>query len=218
MSAVLCIDTTGNFVQARIAAAAGELAYLREEAGRGHAERLPVLVEAALETAGLGAPDIDRIAVVVGPGSYAGLRVGLSFAKGFAAARGLGVWGVSALDVWALEAETPIAAAVHDARAGEAVWRVYAAGLGLGEPVRTPFGAAVEAVLALAEARGQAASLIGSGAELAHAPCAQLFRDRVDLALIDKLVEGRQVDAFPPIPFYARPPDAAPPRDKLARG
>src|SRR5260370_34990952 len=56
------------------------------EIGRGHAELLVPLVDQTMKAAGVKFDGIDRIAVTVGPGSFTGLRVGLSAARGFALA------------------------------------------------------------------------------------------------------------------------------------
>ena len=53
---------------------------------RGHAEALMTMVVEAMAEAGVAFPDIDLVAVTVGPGSFTGLRIGL------AAARGMGEW------------------------------------------------------------------------------------------------------------------------------
>lgn len=79
-----------------------------------------LLTSAALTPAG-----IDRLAVVTGPGSFTGLRIGLSFAKGLHAARNIPMVTVNALQLLALPWLAPGArvCAMIDARRGE----VYAA-------------------------------------------------------------------------------------------
>ncbi|RYG28548.1 MAG: tRNA (adenosine(37)-N6)-threonylcarbamoyltransferase complex dimerization subunit type 1 TsaB, partial [Chitinophagaceae bacterium] len=63
----------------------GELVFIREFAGQGysHAELLHVYIEEAVEQAGITYKDLSAIAVSQGPGSYTGLRIGASAAKGF---------------------------------------------------------------------------------------------------------------------------------------
>jgi N6-L-threonylcarbamoyladenine synthase len=60
-----------------------------EIASRRHLELVDAVLEDALEKAGVGLDDIDRVAVTNGPGLIGALLVGLSAAKGLAAARGL---------------------------------------------------------------------------------------------------------------------------------
>jgi tRNA threonylcarbamoyl adenosine modification protein YeaZ len=53
------------------------------------AEALPRAVAEALDATGLGVSDLDRVAVLSGPGSFTGLRAGIAFARGLARARGI---------------------------------------------------------------------------------------------------------------------------------
>jgi tRNA threonylcarbamoyladenosine biosynthesis protein TsaB len=70
-------------------------------AGREHSTRLLVEVEAALERVGRTASELTGLVVARGPGSFTGVRVALSVAKGIAAGLSLPLWGVSSLDVLA---------------------------------------------------------------------------------------------------------------------
>jgi len=81
-----------------------------------------LLVSAALTPAG-----IDRLAVVTGPGSFTGLRIGLSFAKGLHAARNIPMVTVNALQLLALPWLAPGAhvCAMIDARRGETYSALY---------------------------------------------------------------------------------------------
>ncbi len=74
-------------------------------------------VDALLRQAGKQTRDLDALAVGIGPGSFTGVRIGLSTARGLALARGIPVAGVSTLD--ALEAGAPGALPVIDARRRE---------------------------------------------------------------------------------------------------
>ncbi len=66
--------------------------------GRQHAERLLPMVEVALKSAGLVHQDVGGLAVSAGPGSFTGLRIGLSTAKGIALAADLPLALVSTLE------------------------------------------------------------------------------------------------------------------------
>lgn len=61
----------------------GELLSLREsDEGRDHARKVGVFVDELLRETGIAPDDLDAVAVGKGPGSYTGLRIGVSFAKG----------------------------------------------------------------------------------------------------------------------------------------
>jgi tRNA threonylcarbamoyladenosine biosynthesis protein TsaB len=83
----------------------GALVAAREEVRKNiHAERLLPLIAAVLDEAGCSPADLTGIAVSIGPGSFTGLRIGLSAAKGLAWAHGLPVVGVPTLHALALRA------------------------------------------------------------------------------------------------------------------
>lgn len=87
----------------------GVPAAAREEVQRNiHAERLLPLIAAVLDEAGCTPAGLSGIAVSIGPGSFTGLRIGLSAAKGLAWAHGLPVVGVSTLHALALRAASVV--------------------------------------------------------------------------------------------------------------
>jgi tRNA threonylcarbamoyladenosine biosynthesis protein TsaB len=90
-----------------------------------HSERVLKTIDRVLEDSGISIGDIDGFAVSVGPGSFTGLRIGVSAAKGLAFATGKPVGGVSTLDALAQNVRycPYLICPVLDARKGE----VYAA-------------------------------------------------------------------------------------------
>src|SRR5438105_15944770 len=64
---------------------------------RGHAEALMPLIARVINQSGVSFATLDRIAVTTGPGSFTGLRVGLSAARGIALAAGKPVVGLTTL-------------------------------------------------------------------------------------------------------------------------
>ena len=60
------------------------LAFREEVLEREHAEKLPHFCEAVLEESNTDISELSAVAVSIGPGSFTGLRIGLSFAKGIA--------------------------------------------------------------------------------------------------------------------------------------
>lgn len=82
MALILCIETGTDVCSVGIAEN-GELISLREsDEGRDHARKVGVFVDEILRENRLSPEDLDAVAVGKGPGSYTGLRIGVSFAKG----------------------------------------------------------------------------------------------------------------------------------------
>ena len=90
--AVCLFDTAQNHVLA------GE----HQDMDRGHAEALAPMVQRVLAVAGKAAIEIDCIAVTTGPGTFTGLRIGLSFARAFGLARNIPVIGLDTLHAFRL--------------------------------------------------------------------------------------------------------------------
>ena len=111
MSLILCIETGTDICSVGIARD-GELMSLREsDQGRDHAKQVAVFVDELLRETGVKPDELDAVAVGMGPGSYTGLRIGVSFAKGLC--YGL---NISLLAVGSLEALTDVA--IKDYEAG----------------------------------------------------------------------------------------------------
>jgi len=83
MSFILHIDTTTKLCSVAIAKD-GTLISIKEEYDEqyAHAEKLNLFIEEALKTANIVLKDLSAVAVSKGPGSYTGLRIGVSSAKG----------------------------------------------------------------------------------------------------------------------------------------
>ncbi|HNT73687.1 MAG TPA: tRNA (adenosine(37)-N6)-threonylcarbamoyltransferase complex dimerization subunit type 1 TsaB [Anaerolineae bacterium] len=71
------------------------------EAANRHTVTLAARVEQMLAASEVAPADLTALAACIGPGSYTGVRIGVAFAKGMAAARGLPVAGVTTLDILA---------------------------------------------------------------------------------------------------------------------
>ena len=111
MSLILCIETGTDICSVGIARD-GELISLREsDEGRDHAKRVGVFVDELLRETGVLPDELDAVAVGMGPGSYTGLRIGVSFAKGLCYGLGIPLVAVGSLDAMA-------AVAIEDNDAG----------------------------------------------------------------------------------------------------
>lgn len=176
------------------------------------------MIETCLAEAGFGFPDLDAIAVTVGPGGFTGLRVALSTARALRLALGRPAVGLSTLE--ALAAGVPADAAggrsilaVIDARRAEIFAQAFA-------PDLTPLGPPMVAPpLLVAEAFAGPLVLAGTGEALIlpHLQGKDLLFGVApadpDAATIARLVAGRPLpprDHPAPMPIYLRPPDARP--------
>ena len=103
-----------------------------EIVGRDHTQRLLPVVAQVLGAAGLRYADLDGLVCGLGPGSFAGVRIGVAFAKGVALAQDLPVVGVSSLALLAQAALQPADAApvlvAIDARMGEVYFQAFERG------------------------------------------------------------------------------------------
>lgn len=98
MALILSIET-GTDVCSVALANDGELMALREsDEGRDHAKKVAIFVDELLKETGVQPSDLDAIAVGKGPGSYTGLRIGVSFAKGMCYALNIPLIAIGSLD------------------------------------------------------------------------------------------------------------------------
>ena len=100
---VLAIDTALAACSAAVldTADGGILASESLPMTRGHAEALMPLIARVMADSGTGFPDLDRVAVTTGPGSFTGLRVGIAAARGIALAAEKQAVGISTLYAYA---------------------------------------------------------------------------------------------------------------------
>lgn len=142
---LLAIDTSGPRLQLAVMID-GKTDILVEEIARGHAEIIFDRIATLLRRNKLGYENLDSIVVTTGPGSFTGLRVGLSTAKGLGLALDIPIVGIPTLTAHSLSADSSAKIAVLvDARREEAYFELFSTP---GRSQNAP------SVLKMAEARG----------------------------------------------------------------
>ncbi|MBI1360573.1 MAG: tRNA (adenosine(37)-N6)-threonylcarbamoyltransferase complex dimerization subunit type 1 TsaB [Alphaproteobacteria bacterium] len=135
---VLGINTVSDVCEAALVRDGVVVAEQSEPMRLGHDARLAPLVEAVMTCAGETYASLDRIAVVVGPGSFTGVRVGVALARGLALTLDRPAVGVTSLEALAFGSEGRVLAALPaKRRPPERSWwaQVVEHGRGAGEPV-----------------------------------------------------------------------------------
>lgn len=195
---------------------------LTEEIGRGHAERLMGMIGEVMAEASCAFTGLDRIAVTTGPGSFTGMRVGLSVARGFGLVLSKPVIGITTLAAIAAPhlkdfPETPLFVALEGK--GEEIY------CQLFNPGEDKHGDAE--VRRLSELKAFLPEQVRFAGSAARAACraAGYGDDRIlsetaypnvlDVAHLGMTADPKSAH---PSPLYLRPPDAAPQtKGKIAR-
>ncbi len=101
---ILAIDTATKVCSAALVRDDTVVAEISRVASQQHSELLLPFVDQAMKQAKLTVSDLDRLAVSIGPGSFTGLRIGLSVAKGIAAGAEIPIVPVPTMDAIAYNA------------------------------------------------------------------------------------------------------------------
>lgn len=162
---LLAVDTSTTSCSVALFNGGRLLAEEVYSAGQTHSRHLLSIIHRILGGCRCEPADIGGLAVTQGPGTFTGLRIGLSTVKGLAAATQAPVVGVSSLAALAFPFSLMDCSvlAMIDARRGEVYHAHYRGGMGVPEPV-TP--AAVGAPETVLEILPEDAILVGSGAVL----------------------------------------------------
>jgi tRNA threonylcarbamoyladenosine biosynthesis protein TsaB len=222
---ILAIDTALDACAAAVldTEAAKIIAQESQAMKRGHAEALMPLIARVMKASTIAFTSLDRIAVTKGPGSFTGLRVGLSAARGIALAAGKPVVGLTTLAAYAApfvaeNGEHPIISAI-DARHHHVYFQVVSGdGGSLIKPKVAPISEALEA------ARFGTPLLVGNAAKIlaerwpadAPPPFKVDAQPAPDISWVAWLGAAVSPEMAPASPYYLRAPDAKPSKDPLS--
>lgn len=103
MPLILSLETATTVCSVAITNGREIVAERKLHEDKSHANQLTLIIEELIQSAGLKMSEVQAVAVSEGPGSYTGLRIGLSTAKGLCYALGVPLIGISTLEAMALE-------------------------------------------------------------------------------------------------------------------
>ena len=206
---VLGINTVADACEAALIRDGAVIAELSEPMQQGHDARLAPVVEKLMRESGTAFTALDRIAIVVGPGSFTGVRVGVAFARGLALSLdkpAVGVTSLEALDGLPQQGRV-LALLPAKRRPPERTWwgQLVADGRGAAEPFEAgpvdlrPLAAGVDLVCGGLDGLPELGRMTTAAAPNARAAA------RFAARLADD-------DLPPPRPVYVREPDATPMR------
>jgi tRNA threonylcarbamoyladenosine biosynthesis protein TsaB len=233
---ILALDTTSRAGSVAVLRRDVVLAETSGDPSRTHGQRLPGDLLRTLDAAGARVAQLDLLAVVAGPGSFTGLRVGIASMQGLAFARRLQIVPVSSLEALASQAAgddtagSPLLAPWIDAQRGEVFAQVFEQGSGFSYRARhAAISAGPDAVLEM-----QAPDLDGT---VFHGDGALKFRDAIQARLgggveivdpvrplagaIGRVAHEHPERAVAPhaiMPIYVRRPDAELARERRSGG
>jgi tRNA threonylcarbamoyladenosine biosynthesis protein TsaB len=218
---ILAIETSTMLGGVAIADEKGLIAETRLNVKSTHSERLMATIDEQLRQSDMVLGDIDVFAVASGPGSFTGLRIGLSTAKGLCYATGKPLVMVPTLEAFARSfpfSKHPVCVML-DARRGEVYAAVFqwdggfvklldevsAAPEDLFRDVASPVVLAGEGALVYRE---RLVAVLGERAMFA--PLEKMVPSPADVAMLglEKALQGEFTDASSAEPFYIRKSEA----------
>lgn len=232
---VLALDTSHSKGSVCVTRGVDPLCEIVFDASDTHSATLMPAIDTCLRTAKVALREVDRFAVVIGPGSFTGLRIGLATVKGFAAVRERPVSPVGSLEL--LAAALPFSGfpvmPLIDARRGEVYASLYDTKCGRPSVLLEPFASSVEDLAGSVRGASRGGIITcGTGSERYRAVLEKIFPEGILFcgprwsipcaSLAPPLAIGRDPVLFRDLaslePLYIRPPDARPPSSAKLRG
>ena len=229
---ILMIDTSGPACGVALSRDGRLVCEMALSSGLTHSQRVAPMMDAALEMSGMTLEDVDLFGAVTGPGSFTGVRIGVTTVKALAYAQKKPCIAIDALE--ALAANVPafdgLICPILDARAQQVYGAVFEGGE---RPVRVMDDGAMKLseYLGRVEADGRDAMFVGDGAAAFEAVIRERLGERAHFAPMEHAglragcalaLAQRKADAGEPLedcitlmPLYLRAPQAE--RERAAR-
>lgn len=171
---ILSVDTSTPTCTVGVVDGDRVLAESVDSSGQTHARHLMGMIHNTLTASGMAIQDMDGFAVVTGPGTFTGLRIGIGTIKGLAFALSRPLAGVTSLAALAAQADlaTKFVCPVMDARRNEVYYGLYASEKGT---LRQIGSDCLASPAVLAENIQDVCQFIGNGA--------RLYRETIDSLL-----------------------------------
>ena len=178
---ILAVDTASKSCSVAVVCDQRVLSETTLHTQETHSTHLMEMIASAIHQSKIAKHDLDGYAVTIGPGSFTGLRIGISTMKGIAEATGKPLVGVSSLDALALacaSSNIPVCAML-DARRGE----VYYAWYGFEhDRIKTKTKEAVAPPRQIALGREETCLFVGDGSAVYREILMERFGDRAQFA------------------------------------
>lgn len=227
MATILAIDTSATPVSCAVVRDDRLLVSYYSHTGLTHSQTLMPMISSALSTAQLSVSDVDAIAVSVGPGSFTGVRIGVSAVKGLAYADDIPCIPVSTLAAMAKSIEgiifDGIVCCVMDARCRQVYCALFEQGTdGIQNRLTPDEAISLDQLRERLLEQGRAVMFVGDGSRLCYeelgdlplpcslAPVSVRMQSAVGVALVaqPQFERGQTVSAQDLLPAYLRLPQA----------
>lgn len=226
MSLILAVDTSAKPVSCALVKDGVVLSSYYSNTGLTHSQTLMPMIETMMRSVNAVVADLDAVAVNAGPGSFTGVRIGVSAVKGIAFTHNLPCVSVSTLESMAQNIpidENSVICCVMDARCQQVYTALFGAGEN-GDPVRL----SEDKAISVYELKNQLKNIektiiiVGDGAEMCYnelrgsvpklllSPPSVRYQNAAAAAVVAQrlIEEGKMVSAEELLPFYLRLPQA----------
>lgn len=137
---VLAIDSTAKAASAAFVYDETVIAEYTRNTGHTHSETLMPMIEDVLRASSVRIEDVDLVAVSAGPGSFTGVRIGISLVKGLCFGRNIPIAAVSSMDALAMNLQgfEGVVCPVMDARRNQVYTAIYRNGVRMTQDMLIP--------------------------------------------------------------------------------